>query len=191
MASSSSVRPAPSPSPSDVLKFTSPCSDFLCPLSANVYGIDFLSFRIRDEDTHHVVFEVSKDASQPPPVYPDNFDLDQLRSIAYTFPTDFLRYKTVGAKLVFRVGNQEIRNFRMIERHYSCGRLMKSYDFNFNFCIPNSVNEWEAIYDMPRLSDREIQATASHGSQSDSFYFVENKLIMHNKAVYKYTNELN
>ena len=35
-----------------------PLLDFLCPLSANTYGIDFLSFKIRDMDTNHVVFEV-------------------------------------------------------------------------------------------------------------------------------------
>lgn len=52
--------------------------------------------------------------------------------------------------LRFRVGPQEVHNFRMIERHYhnGTGALMKSYDFNFSFCIPNSTNEWEAIYDV-------------------------------------------
>ena len=39
----------------------------------------------------------------------------------------------------------------MIERHYhnQTHALMKSYDFNFSFCIPNSTNEWEAIYSLP------------------------------------------
>jgi hypothetical protein len=45
--------------------------------------------------------------------------------------------------LRFRVGPSEVHNFRMIERHYhnGTGALMKSYDFNFSFCIPNSTNE--------------------------------------------------
>lgn len=70
--------------------------DFLCPLSANTYGIDFLSFKIRDMDTNNVVFEVAKDPNAPPPQYPENFDYNQLRSIQYKFPAQFLRYETIG-----------------------------------------------------------------------------------------------
>ena len=93
-------------------------------------------------------------------------------------------------RLRFRVGPQEVHNFRMIERHYhnGTGALMKSYDFNFSFCIPNSTNEWEAIYDMPQISEREVQSLIQHGSSSDSFYFVNGKLIMHNKAKYQYVD---
>jgi hypothetical protein len=78
----------------------------------------------------------------------------------------------------------------MIERHYhnGTGALLKSYDFNFSFCIPNSTNEWEAIYDMPHLSERDVQALVQSGASSDSFYFVDNKLIMHNKATYTYVD---
>jgi hypothetical protein len=76
----------------------------------------------------------------------------------------------------------------MIERHYNnaTGKLMKSYDFTFPFCIPNSVNEWDAVYDMPALSDPEIAAIKEKGSCSDSFYFVNDQLIMHNRATYLY-----
>lgn len=70
--------------------------DFLCPLTANTYGIDFLSFKIRDMDTQHVVFEVAKDPNAAPMQYPENFDYNQLRSINYKFPAQFLRYETVG-----------------------------------------------------------------------------------------------
>jgi hypothetical protein len=78
----------------------------------------------------------------------------------------------------------------MIERHYhnGTGALLKSYDFNFSFCIPNSTNEWEAIYDMPHLSERDVQALVQSDASSDSFYFVDNKLIMHNKATYTYVD---
>lgn len=177
-------------SPEDVLKFKGPTKDFLCPLSANTYGVEFLSFSIRDMDSKAVAFQVSKDPNAPPPQFPPDFDYNQLRSIKYEFPTKFLRYQTVGTSLCFRVGNNEVKNFRMIERHYHGGThaLMKSYDFNFHFCIPGSTNEWEAIYDMPKLSEREVQSLIEHGSVSDSFYFVDGKLIMHNKASYSYTD---
>jgi len=119
--------------------FSYGCSDFLCPLNANTYGIDFLSFKIRDMDTQHIVFEVrrstdtgrgisaarrclaalhpcvpifstpslppvlcplfpqvAKDPNAAPVQYPENFDYNQLRSINYKFPAQFLRYETVG-----------------------------------------------------------------------------------------------
>jgi hypothetical protein len=36
------------------------------------------------------------------------------------------------------------------------------------------------------LHEREVQSLIDAGSCSDSFYFVNNKLIMHNKARYQY-----
>ncbi len=36
------------------------------------------------------------------------------------------------------------------------------------------------------MSEREIASLVSSGGESDSFYFVNNKLIMHNKAKYTY-----
>jgi hypothetical protein len=43
-----------------------------------------------------VVFEVAKDPNAPPVQYPEGFDYNQLRSINYKFPAQFLRYETVG-----------------------------------------------------------------------------------------------
>ncbi len=51
---------------------------FLCPLSANVYGIDFLSFTIKDVESNKVIFEVAKDPNAPPPQFPPGFDYDQV-----------------------------------------------------------------------------------------------------------------
>jgi protein unc-119 len=33
---------------------------FLCPLTANVYGIEFLAFSISDYDTKKVIFDVAR-----------------------------------------------------------------------------------------------------------------------------------
>ena len=30
----------------------------------------------------------------------------------------------------------------MIERHFFRGRHLKTFDFNFGFCIPDSKNTW-------------------------------------------------
>jgi hypothetical protein len=93
--------------------------------------------------------------------------------------------------LTFKVGEKAVTNFRMIERHYFRNQLIKSYDFSFGFCIPGSINSWEAIYDVPTLNDDIIQKMIANPFQtmSDSFYFVDDELIMHNKACYQYVRE--
>ena len=76
----------------------------------------------------------------------------------------------------------------MIERHYFRKRLIKSYDWTFGFCIPSSTNNWEAIYDVPPLDQETIEDMIANPYEtvSDSFYFVGNELVMHNKARYRY-----
>jgi len=47
----------------------------------------------------------------------------------------------------------------MIERYYdNQNNLLRSYDFPFPFCMPSSVNEMDATYDMPRLASEQKQA---------------------------------
>mmetsp|Transcript_19819 Transcript_19819/g.25167 ORF Transcript_19819/g.25167 Transcript_19819/m.25167 type:complete len:122 (-) Transcript_19819:605-970(-) len=79
----------------------------------------------------------------------------------------------------------------MIERHYFRSKLIKSYDFSFDFCIPGSTNTWDAVYDVPPLDDDLIDEMIKHPHEttSDSFYFVDGALIMHNKASYQYVKE--
>lgn len=91
--------------------------------------------------------------------------------------------------MTFKVGDEPLPNFRIIERHYFQNQLVKSFDFKFGFCIPGSTNTWEAVYDVPPLDDALIEEMvhSPFETQSDSFYFVGNELIIHNKASYKYT----
>lgn len=100
-----------------------------------------------------VLFEVAKDPDAPPmdlASLPPEME-DQVRCISYDFGAEFLDLQTVGTTLQFSVGPEEVSNFRMIERHYFRDILIKSFDFNFGFCIPSSTNTWEAIYDLPVL----------------------------------------
>ena len=53
------------------------------------------------------------------------------------------------------MGDEPVENFRMIERHYFGEKLLKSFDFNFGFCMPNSKNTCEHIYEFPRLTNGE------------------------------------
>jgi protein unc-119 len=167
---------------------------FLCPLSANTYGIEFLHFAIADYDSKRKIFEIGKD--RPGKAVP-KVDLTQARgesayrTIRYEFSEDVLRLPAVSTSLEFSVGPKEVRALRMIERHYFRDEIVKSFDFTFGFCIPNSVNTWEAVYAMPPLEDDLINDMIAHpyATVSDSFYFVGDELIMHNKAEYKYVVE--
>lgn len=109
------------------------------------------------------------------------------RTIDYTLPEEILRAPVLLTRLTFRC-QKALRNFRIIERHYFVSRLIKSYDFTFNFCIPGSVNSWETLYEIPPLTDECIADMIANPFQatSDTFYFVDNTLVMHNKARYRY-----
>lgn len=60
-------------------------------------------------------------------------------------------------RVEFTVGEKAVNNFRMIERHYFRDRLLKYFDFEFGFCIPNSKNTCEHIYEFPSLDIDEGQ----------------------------------
>ena len=81
--------------------------DYLCDRQANVYGIEFTRFKIRDMDGGKTLFEIAK---------PDDFQLDEGdeedeaigdevqqddpnagRFVRYKFTPDFLKLHTVGA----------------------------------------------------------------------------------------------
>jgi len=77
----------------------------------------------------------------------------------------------------------------MVERHYFRGRVIRSYEFLFGFVIPNSTNSWEFIYDLPELSEEDKREVISSPWEvkSDSFFFADGKLIIHNRAEYNYS----
>ncbi|KAK9412674.1 hypothetical protein NXF25_003849 [Crotalus adamanteus] len=167
-----------------------PQENYLCTPEENVYKIDFTRFKIRDMESGTVLFEITKPpASERERSEKKEADPNAGRFVRYQFTPAFLRLRQVGATVEFTVGEKPISNFRMIERHYFRDQLLKSFDFQFGFCIPTSKNSCEHIYEFPPLSEDLIQEMVLHPyeTQSDSFYFVDNKLVMHNKADYSYS----
>ena len=116
-------------------------------------------------------------------------DESKFRTVKYQFGPMFFKLGQVAGQVTFVVGNKPVKNFRMIERHYYKDYLIKSSDFSFPFCIPNSKNTWEHIYDMPKIPKEIMEEMIANPfeTRSDSFYFVENKLIMHTKAEYDFS----
>uniref|UniRef100_A0A914VW75 PHD-type domain-containing protein n=1 Tax=Plectus sambesii TaxID=2011161 RepID=A0A914VW75_9BILA len=178
--------------PDQVLRLNKITSDYLCQPEDNVYEIEFTRFKIRDLDTSQVLFEIAKPSAEDDmddvEHSPEEVDPNAGRFVRYQFTPQFLHLKHVGATVEFGVGTKPVNNFRMIERHFFRDRLLKSFDFEFGFCIPNSKNTCEHIYEFPQLSDNLLQEMINHPyeTRSDSFYFVDDRLIMHNKADYAY-----
>ncbi|TDG39731.1 hypothetical protein AWZ03_013846 [Drosophila navojoa] len=190
--------------PEDVLHLTKITDDYLCSANANVFEIDFTRFKIRDLESGAVLFEIAKPPSEQ---FPDGLSVEDTmlaaaedlslddtadpnagRYVRYQFTPAFLNLKTVGATVEFTVGSQPVNNFRMIERHFFRDRLLKTFDFEFGYCIPHSKNTCEHIYEFPNLPPDLVAEMISSPfeTRSDSFYFVENRLVMHNKADYAY-----
>jgi hypothetical protein len=173
----------------DIKDLKSYTDRFLCKISDNTYNIKFVNFRVRDLDSGFVLFEVKDEGED------DEEDIkieeldDSTRIIKYHLGPDFLELKNIGTLLKFSVGNKAVKDFVLIERHYFKGKLIKSFEFKFEFCMPNSINEWETLYEIPELDDelKEEMIQSPWETKSDSFYFVDGKLIIHNKAIYNYS----
>ncbi|XP_073999764.1 unc-119 lipid binding chaperone isoform X2 [Rhodnius prolixus] len=183
--------------PEDVLSLPRSTENYLCPALSNVCDIEFVRFKLRDMDSGTVLFDISKHP------FTDNYEehvggyesveeSNAGRCVRYQFSPRFLELKTVGATVEFTVGSEPIKNFRMIERHYFKDTLLKSFDFDFGFCIPNSTNTCEHIYHFPKLTKILIADMINNPfeTRSDSFFFVDGVLIMHNKAEYSYNGSL-
>ncbi|KAL5278186.1 UNC119 family protein [Megaselia abdita] len=189
--------------PSDVLAFRKISDDYLCSPNANIYEIDFTRFKIRDLESGAVLFEIQKPPSEqfpentssedvPDEGNPQEVDPNAGRYVRYQFTPAFLKLKTVGATVEFSVGNKPVNNFRMIEKHFFRDVLLKTFDFEFGYCIPHSKNTCEHIYDFPNLPPELVNEMIANPfeTRSDSFYFVEDRLVMHNKAEYAYDGGL-
>ena len=176
--------------PEMVLDLKCPTRKFLCPLTANAFGMDFVSITMKDYDTHDLLFEVTRDADQPSPT---NAVEDPLRNIQYplAFAENVNRLRAIQKQLVFSVGNQEVQEFRVINRFWFRSRLIGGFDFTFGNCLPGSTNTWDSVYLQSWLFDDELVAQMvanPHESQTDEFFFVDGKLIMHQKASYHLQN---
>ena len=166
------------------LKMEKPLDKFLVKLEDNTYGVKFNGFRLRAVDTNKIYHEY----------YPkDEYELDYFADhmLDYPFPNDILKgQKNLGTSLdLVIVGDKVVKNLVLLERHYIEGKLAANFRFTFPFFAPKSKNKVEFIYNIPKLSD-EIEEKLKKGEDvhaaSDTFVFVEGKLIIHRRATYTY-----
>jgi len=109
--------------------------------------------------------------------------------IQYPFGRAFLDIQKVALYLEFTIlGDQPINELIMMENHYFKGKLLRTFEFKFGFCMPNSTNSTEFFYELPKLTEEEKDEMSANPfeSISDSFFFADGNLIVHNKATYSY-----
>ncbi|XP_035510842.1 protein unc-119 homolog A [Morone saxatilis] len=159
---------------------------YLCSPEDNIFNVNFSRFKIRDLGSGAVILDIKKHG---PTEIQDVIDLDTSRFIQYHFSPAFLALREIGATLEFTVGSKALNRFRLIERHFFRNLLLKTFDFEIGFCIPHSRNTCEHIYCLPDLEPEIVEEMIANPfeTRSDSFYFVNNKLIMHHKAEYSFT----
>ena len=172
--------------PDYVQSLTEPTANFLCRLSDNTYNVKFGAFRIRDMISKLTLVDVK--ANELDAKVTEEMD-PSVRLVRYHFGPGFLALQTIALQVEFSIAEKAVPNMMMIERHYFRGKCIKSYDFKFGFCMPNTTNTLEMIYDLPQLSDEEKKEMidAPYETKSDTFFFVDNQLIIHNRAAYNYS----
>ena len=168
----------------EALKLDKPLDQFLVKLEDNTYGVKFNGFRLKDVKDNKIYHEY----------YPkDEYELDYFADhiLDYPFPNDILKgEKHLATKLnLVIVGDKMVKNLVLLERHYIGGKLAANFRFPFPMFAPKSKNEVEFIYTIPKLSD-EIEDKLKKGEDvhaaSDTFVFVDGKLIIHRRATYTY-----
>jgi hypothetical protein len=159
-----------------------PSDKFYVKLSDNSFGIRFIGFKIRDCDKG-IIFHEFRASS----IY--DLDIFAELELEYYFPQEILKAKTIGTNLTFVVGSQPVQNLDFIERHYIYDNLVGNYTFNFPFFMPNSENNIEFIYNVPNLPKQALDDIANGRdipARSDTFIFVNGKLVIHRRAKYLY-----
>lgn len=107
----------------------------------------------------------------------------------YKFPTSILKAKTLGSTLNLVVGDQVVKNVVLAERHYIDGKLAANYSFKFPLFMPKSKNSVEFIYTLPKFEQSVIDRMNKKEpifAKSDTFVFVDGKLVVHRRAKYTY-----
>lgn len=59
-------------------------------------------------------------------------------------------------------------------------------------CEPESINQWDNIYEMPSLEQiilDDYKGTDPKDICSDTFFFVDGEMIIHNKSSYLYNDK--
>lgn len=171
-----------------------PTSRILCTLADNKY-IRFGEYSIVDYDSRTTLLSVSRTENKMMDDFARQREEDgsltlDMRVLKHEFPRAFFQLRNLELNLEFSnvYEDKPLQQLTLVEKHFFRGELLQSFEFSFPFCMPNSTNTWQYVYELPQLSPEKQQEMidAPFETQSDSFFFAEGRLIVHNKAAYKY-----
>lgn len=113
---------------------------------------------------------------------------NEMRKKTYNFPGSFFDSKLISTFLKYKVGDEEVKNMVLVENHFYKDTKIASFKFEFPFSAPNSINTWEYIYDVPKIKNEFIEELVAGNAvnTSDTFFFVDGILILHNKSEYQF-----
>lgn len=168
------------------LKMEKPTDNFIIKLEDNTPGVRFNGFKLRDMETGEIYHEY----------YPeDKYELDYFADhiLDYKFSNKLIKnQKNLGTKLNLCVGEQVVKDLVLLERHYIGGKLAANFNFKFPVFMPNSQNSIEFIYNIPKLPEdvlKKMERKEDVEAKSDTFVFVQGKLVVHRRAKYIYYDD--
>ncbi|VDL93898.1 unnamed protein product [Schistocephalus solidus] len=145
--------------PETVLALSRPTNGYLCSNSANIYGIQFTHFTLRDMDSNNIIVDLARPFTELG-TFPNANGI-----VRYKFPASFLLLKTIGATLV----------------QYLCLFLARSTLISDSSYLMVCI-----LYVYITIYLVQAMISCPNETKSDSFYFVNDTLVMHNKAEYSY-----
>jgi hypothetical protein len=72
------------------------------------------------------------------------------------------------------------------------GRKISKLIFSLASCEPESVTNWDNIYEMPEIDNKildDYQGVDPKDISSDTYFFVDGVMIIHNKSYYLYNDQ--
>lgn len=169
---------------------------FLCKMKANNIELQFVHFKLRNPDTGRVYIETEfkernnadlliDDDQYPPEILAV---LNEMRFVQYKLPIEFLTTRTLSCSLKLKIGDKIVESLVMVENHYFNNHMIAQFEFKLPFCGPNTKNTAEYIYELPELDEKVIAEINKKrlSTFSDTFFFADGVLVMHNKAEYSF-----
>ena len=172
---------------------------FLCELDENIYNFGFTKFVLKSIDSclnikEKVLFdlkidsfnineEIIKRSKEIKDIYKNP------RMIRYHLTKDVLDN---DMKLTLSYKNESKYGFflKMIENHYYDNKLIEQICQDFGFCMPYSENERDIIYKKNSQGFKNIsKISGSFEIKTDTFFFANDKLIIHNKTLFYFSQK--
>ena len=163
-----------------------PCEKFLSRIEANIHDICIGRLILRDLEKNVVLYDLT-----PPGGFMPTPKIDKDRMLKFQFPKAILKLNSMGSTFEFKIGPVEMKNMRIIQKHFFMGKLLKVYDMEFGYCMPDSVNSWECMLTLPEIPDKEIDEIVKNPWKytSDTFFFNENHLFLHMMGEYMFLDQ--